>query len=39
MTAALIFMLVFGISMSGGVGRPYDFASGIPGYISLTHTV
>lgn len=37
MTAALIFMLVFGISMSGGVGQAYDFASGIPGYLSLTH--
>ena len=37
MTAALIFMLVFGISMSGGVSQAYDFASGIPGYLSLTH--
>ena len=37
MTAALIFMLIFGISMSGGVNQAVDFASSMPGYLSLTH--
>ena len=38
MTAALIFILIFGISLSGGIGEVQQAAFSLPGYISLTHT-